>query len=264
MMMHAYKSTIFNATDTGSTIITTTTCNNTTSTVRIGTASKDGNVTRISAKAIRGFSCSVLRIICFDIPLLFVLSLYAIIAHTEWIGDKYLIPQIQLQKFDYPEKALTYYHRVCTEEDQTTYDTSDLVVDITINDNNNNNTNHLIKRKIDLAVNKLLYHGVTIVPNLISETTATQLRDYIIQQNTNVHRTDFIDVIESDFRYSFGIQVDEHPIIAMALEELLLHHNPTLVSYLEAIMGTDPAVVEFTAISQVYGAMDQYWHQDGA
>jgi predicted nucleic-acid-binding protein len=98
---------------------------------------------------------------------------------------------------------------------------------------------------------------------LISESTATALRDYIIQQNTNIYRDDIIEVIENDFRYSFGIRVDEHPIIATALEEILLRRNPTLVSYLEAIMGPDPAVTEFTAISQEYGAVDQRWHHDG-
>jgi hypothetical protein len=205
-----------------------------------------------------GFVSCLCRTVCLDLPLLFILCIYAIIVHTEWIGDKYLIPLIHLQKFDNPEQSLTYYHRACTLDDQTTYDTTDLLVDIT-NASINNEAN---SSKIDKAVEKMLYHGVTIIPNLISEPTATKLRDYIIEQNTNQNRKDFIEVIENDFRYSFGIHVDEHPIIAVALEEILLH-NPALVTYLEAIMGSDPAVVEFTAISQVYGATDQYWHQDG-
>ena len=208
----------------------------------------------------RKFILCFCRISCLDLPLFLALSLYAIILHAEWIGDKYLIPLIQLQKFDYPEQALTYYHRVCTENDQTTYDVADLLVDITNTNSSTNDANH---EKIDKAVEKMLFHGVTIIPNLISEPTATKLRDYIMEQNTNEHRDDIIGVIENDFRYSFGIRVDEHPIIAVALEEILFK-NPALVAYLEAMMGSDPAVTEFTAISQDYGAVDQNWHEDGA
>ena len=197
------------------------------------------------------------RILCLDVPLFLAICICAIILHIEWIGNKYLLPQLQLQKFDNPEQSLTYYHRVCTENDQTTFDSTDLLVDITNIHHQGNNS-----RKVDTAVEKLLYHGITILPNLMSELTATKLRDYIIEQNTNPNRKDFIGVIENEFRYSFGIQVDEHPIIAVALEELL-RRNPDLVTYLETIMGMDPAVVEFSAISQVYGAVDQYWHPDG-
>jgi hypothetical protein len=220
-------------------------------------------------RTFRAFTFSIVRIVCLDVPLFFVLILIAIISHTEWIGDNYLIPLIELQRFDYPEQALTYYHRVCTEEDQTTYDTDDLLVDISYDkktkDSVHNVTTDRIhqQNKINRAMETMLYHGVTILPNLISESTATALRDYIIQQNTNIYRDDIIEVIENDFRYSFGIRVDEHPIIATALEEILLRRNPTLVSYLEAIMGPDPAVTEFTAISQEYGAVDQRWHHDG-
>lgn len=193
---------------------------------------------------------------CFDVPLFLVLSTCAIIVHIEWIGNNYLIPQIELQKFDKPGQSLLYYHRVCTANDQTAFDTTDLLVDITKIRNNTNSN------KLKMAVEKFLYHGVTMMPNLLSESTATKLRDYIMEQNTNQHRNDFVSVIESDFRYSFGIKVDEHPIIAAALEELF-RLNPDLITYLESIMGTDPGVIEFNAITQVYGAVDQYWHHDG-
>ena len=220
------------------------------------------------ARRILGHSC---RVVCFDLPLLLVLSVYAIIVHTEWVGRNYIVPLIELQQFDHPEQSLTYYHRVCSENDQTTDTTADLLVDITttnVHHHNNYTDNTATTRvmshqsKIDLAIQAMYYHGITIIPNLISVPTATKLRDYIMEQNTNTKRPDFIDVIGNDFRYSFGIQVDEHPIIADALEEIL-DRNPDLVTYLEAVMGSDPAVTEFTAISQIYGAVDQRWHEDG-
>ncbi len=225
---------------------------------------KDHHVPSLARRILR-HSC---RVVCCDVPLLLVLSVYAIIIHTQWVGRNYIVPLIDLQQFDHPEQSLTYYHRVCTEKDQTTDDTADLLVDITTNVHHQNNTDNTTivvmshQSKIDRAVEAMYYHGLTIVPNLISVPTATKLRDYIIEQNTNTKRRDFIAVIESDFRYSFGIQVDEHPIIATALEEIL-DRNPDLVTYLEAIMGSDPAVTEFTAISQIYGAVDQHWHEDG-
>jgi hypothetical protein len=207
---------------------------------------------------------SVVRIACLDAPLLLILFMYAIILHIEWVGTNYLLPQLKLQIFETHERDITYYHRICTEADQTTYDTADLIVDITgatstSNSSSSCHSNVDDKTNIDAAVHKMLQHGVTMVPNLISEGTASTLREYILEENKKEDH--LIYVIENQNRWSFPIQVDQHPIIATALEEIL--HQPNLVPYLEAIMGKDPAVIEFTAITQAYGAKQQFWHQDG-
>ena len=207
---------------------------------------------------------NMFRIICLDLPFIFVLVTYLSIHYLHWLSYNYLVPLNTLQYFDTHERDITYYHRICTEADQTTHDTEDLLVDIrsdSTSSGSGSNDTRSIHAKIDMAVQKMLRHGVTIIPNLISESTATQLRDYILEQNKiNDH---LIFVIENQFRWSFPIQVDQDPIIARALQEILVRNNPHLRSYLEAVMGANPAVIEFTAITQAYGAKEQFWHQDG-
>jgi hypothetical protein len=196
------------------------------------------------------------RIVGLDIPFILILGIYLSMTHLHWLSYNYLVPLNSLQYFDTHERDITYYHRICTVHDQTTNDTEDLIVDLS-----DDTTTEDRDTKINHAVQKMLRHGVTILPNLISETTATALRDYILQQNQiNDH---LIYVIENEFRWSFPIQVDQDPIISQALQEILLNHNPNLISYLEAVMGPNPAVIEFTAITQAYGAKEQFWHQDG-
>lgn len=201
--------------------------------------------------------CRILRIVCLDFPFIIVLTIYLSIHHLHWLSYNYLVPLNHLQYFDTHERDISYYHRVCTKDDQTTHDAADLLVDIR-NDVNTNSTTGST-RKIDVAVQQMLRHGVTIIPDLISESTAVPLRDYILEQNKiNEH---LIYVIENQFRWSFPIQVDQDPIIARALQEIL--NNDDLIDYLEAVMGPNPAIIEFTAITQAYGAKEQFWHQDG-
>lgn len=207
-----------------------------------------------SSKSKTHFHIFFFRIICFDIPFIVVMAIYLSINHLHWLSHNYLVPLNTLQYFDTHERDITYYHRICTKDDQTTNDTEHLLVDIHSSTMNT-------KDKIDIAVHKMLRHGVTIIPNLISESTATKLRDYILEQNKiNDH---LIFVIENQYRWSFPIQVDQDPIISQALQEILGPNNPNLLPYLEAVMGTNPAVIEFTAITQAYGAKEQFWHQDG-
>jgi hypothetical protein len=202
---------------------------------------------------------NLFRMVCLDIPFIIILGIYLSIVHLHWLSYNYLLPLNTLQYFDTHERDITYYHRICTRDDQTTHDAEDLLVDIRCSSSSNDTTN--IDTKIDVAVQKMLRHGVTILPNLISESTATALRDYILEQNKiNDH---LIFVIENQFRWSFPIQVDQDPIISRALQEILVQNNPNLIPYLEAVMGTNPAIIEFTAITQAYGAKEQFWHQDG-
>jgi hypothetical protein len=188
------------------------------------------------------------RFLFLDIPLLCIATIYCIITGVEWMGAHYFTPQLLLQQFtpDKAERDLTYFHRVCTGADQTTHTTADLVWDTS--------------RPAEDAVDTMIRHGVVMVPHLLSPATAAPLRDFILNENQNPS-TEFIHVISNQFRWSFPIQVDQHPIVGMALEEIL--NNEHLIYLLEDIVGPDPAVIEFTAITQAYGAKEQFWHQDG-
>jgi hypothetical protein len=101
-------------------------------------------------------------------------------------------------------------------------------------------------------------HGASIYPNLVSNETATVLREWIIEQN---YIQEGFGVIENENRFSWAIDMTMHPSLQTYWEELL-HNNPQLVPALEAIVGPNPAVIEFTAITSKYGAVDQRLHAD--
>ena len=125
-------------------------------------------------------------------------------------------------------KEATYYGRICTSKDSTTSNPLDLIV----------------SDESEGAVPTMLKHGITIYPNLISTNTSQQLRETIIEYNTieeNYH------VIGKDNRNSYGIQLDQHPVVRIAMNEIL--SNDLLVDSLTQIIGDDPAVYKFHAIT---------------
>ena len=200
------------------------------------------------SSAVRVGLCLMMRILILDLPVLVSFSLYVATIELEKIGSEFLIPQHELQRFT-PEKAetdLTYYHRTCDASDLTANDTSDFVFDQDIMQTND-------------AVHLMSTQGAVVFPKLLRAETAHDLREFILQEN-KVSR-DLIYVIENQNRWSFPITVDQHPSVSAALEEILNQQH--LVDALEAIVGTDPAVIEFTAITSAYGAVGQFWHQDG-
>jgi hypothetical protein len=211
-----------------------------------GSHSKNGELS--FAAESRSLVGLILRLLILDLGLLLFFALYVSMLGLEWISKEYLIPQLHLQLFT-PEKAerdVTYYHRICTPNHQTAHNTDDLLIDYTT-------------MTPQTVVDKMLYHGVTVLPRLLSPATAHELRNFILDENQKSR--ELIHVIENEHRWSFPIQVDQHPMVALALEEIL--QKPFLVEVLEGIMGPDPAVIEFTAITQEYGAKQQFWHQDG-
>jgi hypothetical protein len=190
--------------------------------------------------------CTV-RILLLDLPLIILFAIHLAMVGLERLSQEYLVPQVELQVFT-PEKAergLTYYHRVCDASHQTAHDPTEFTIPPNMSTHE--------------AVNLMLTHGVSVIPNLLSEKTAMALRDFILAENAVTK--DLLYVIENKNRWSFPIRVDQHPTVVAALEEIL--NQERLVNILEAIAGKNPAVIEFTAITQAYGAKQQFWHQDG-
>jgi hypothetical protein len=169
--------------------------------------------------------------------------------YLEYFAKAFLLPQLDLMRFSEDDKGqlggLTYYHRVCFAHDMTTTDPTDFTV------TQNTST--------DEAVQLMLQHGTTLLPGLLRPETAEPLRNFILHEN-QINQELFY-VIENKNRWSFPIRVDQDPAVTAALEELLT--NAHLVTLLEALMGPDPAVIEFTAITAAEGATEQFWHQDG-
>lgn len=162
------------------------------------------------------------------------------------INDDYLYPQLKLMRWiadgrDFDE--LTYYHRICDGSDVTATSVNDLI--ISTNATNQEATRHMLK------------HGASLYQNLLTPETASELREFIDKENK---RQKGWFVIENENRYSWGIDMNMHPAFQTYWKELA--SNEQLVKALQSTIGPDPAVIEFTAITSSYGALDQHDHQD--
>ncbi|GKY91461.1 hypothetical protein MPSEU_000118400 [Mayamaea pseudoterrestris] len=189
----------------------------------------------------------LLQFLLLDCPVMLTFAAYYSTFLVERYYINYLAPQMDLQLMTEERKSreLTYFHRTCTVEDLTATDTPQLTIDyenMTPSD----------------AMYHMLEHGASIYPNLLSEATASEVRDFILQQNEK--NQDMIYVIENEHRWSFGVRVDQDPSIQKALHEIL--SNDFFVASLEKIVGPNPAVIEFTGITSAYGAKAQRYHAD--
>jgi hypothetical protein len=189
---------------------------------------------------------SLLRCAILDFPLMLLFAAYVGSALLHRIHDDYLLPQILLMKFreddrDYTDT--TYYHRICRDEDITAKSIDELLIprNATTQD----------------AVAHMMTHGASMYRSLLSPETSWALRGYIDEQN---RKQEGWYVIENKNRYSWGMDMDMHPALRNYWKELAA--NKQFVKALEAIVGPDPAIIEFTAITSSYGAVDQFDHQD--
>jgi len=185
------------------------------------------------------------RTILLDVPLMVLFGLFVGTTLLHAMALEYYIPQIKLMQWNKKRqvKELTYYNRVCTGEDITTNNTTDLMINEDMNAND--------------CMEHILKHGVSLYSGLISNETAKAARDYVLERN-QIEKGWF--VIENEKRYSFGVDVNSHPSIQQALKEI--SQNKNLQAALNKIVGPNPAVVEFTSITSLYGAADQFMHQD--
>lgn len=197
-----------------------------------------------SSKVLNAFGY-LLRTLILDLPLLLLFALYVSTVVLRDVTVQYYIPQVNLMKWNKQRqiKELTYYHRLCTDEDITTNRTDDLVI-------------HPDMNSEDCMVH-MLKHGVSIYTNLISDTTAAAARAFILERNKLEKNW---GVISNKNRWSFGVDVNSHPSIQQALKEI--GQNQQLTSALRKIVGRNAAVIEFTGITAAYGAADQYLHKD--
>ena len=190
----------------------------------------------------------IMRCIIVDAPLSILFLFYMLTISLEHIFNTYLEPQIHLMQWndDRRSKEMTYYSRICDENDMTTFESDDLII------GKNFSTND--------CVHHMMTHGMSLYPDILTSDTATNLRDYILRRNKALTEDDEIYVINNENRWSFGIGVNDDPIVAKALNELSTH--PKFRPALEKIAGINPAVIELTAITSAYGAEDQNWHAD--
>lgn len=104
-----------------------------------------------------------------------------------------------------------------------------------------------------------LRHGFTVFPNVLSDETATNLRNYIVSKNSELTDTESNFVIAKENRYSFNLGMEEPSVSTAAME---LTNNRILKASIEKIMGKNPALLEMTAITSSMNAVAQHWHDD--
>jgi hypothetical protein len=176
--------------------------------------------------------------------LLFALLMTTVVIHK--LHDDYFYPLLKLMNWSGQERdylEVTYYHRYCSAQDFTAKTVPELII----------TENYTVKD----AVNHMLTHGVSVYPNLLTNETARVLRDWIVEEN-KVQEGWY--VIENKNRYSWGINMNMHPKLQTFWQELAAHQH--LLNSLEKIVGPNPAIIEFTAITSAYGATDQFIHAD--
>jgi hypothetical protein len=177
-------------------------------------------------------------------------TLRTLVLDVEWVDhvhQNYLHRQLNAMVFTESRRKaeITYYSRPCDETDITTFNGVDLFlpVDATADD----------------AFEHHLKHGFTVFRSVLDRDDVHELRNYIASKNYNLTEDEKIYVIENDNRFSFGLGT-EVPIVARAMKKIANH--PQLRPSIEKIMGPDPSLIEMTAITAKYGAINQYYHDD--
>jgi hypothetical protein len=187
------------------------------------------------------------RIFFLDIPVFLILLLCASMVWVRHVRDHYLLPQYQSAEFNDNRSwnEITYYKRECDANDLTTTNGADLFLPY--------------DASVDDAYQHNLKHGFTVFRRGLSEETAMTLRTYIDKRNRNLKESEKIFTLEQKNRVSFALGTEEPSVVA-ALKEIAL--SPLLRPALEKVLGPDPALIEMTAITSLYGAKAQDWHDD--
>ena len=201
----------------------------------------------LGSRIIRRHALTLLRMLVLDASLLLVVGMFCFLVWVEHVHEHFLIPQIDAAKWtlDRATKEMTYYNRICSELDLSTTRKEDLFLSDAATPQD--------------AYQHQLRHGFTVFPSVLSEETATNLRDYIVSKNSKLSESESNFVIAKENRYSFNLGMEE-PSVSRAAMELTSNH--LLKKSVEKIMGTNPALLEMTAITSSHNAKDQYWHSD--
>lgn len=192
---------------------------------------------------------TILRMIVLDLPFVSTLLLFVCAYCGKHTYTTYIEPTMDALTWN--EKRMsseyTHYSRKCDISDISTLNPDDFIIDP--------NT-----QTPEEAAGITYKHGMSIFPNILTPETAAKMREYVIQKNEALNDDDAIPLISQEHRWSFPIGGADDPSIPPVLREIATH--PMLQSSLKLLMGEDPAMVEFTAITSAYGAGDQHWHAD--
>jgi hypothetical protein len=191
----------------------------------------------------------LLRALIVDIPLAVVFASFLLVLFFRHLYIEYY-PRL-LQQYRYSNEDLldqyTYYHRYCTEDDLTTDDAGDLLVD----------TN----APVETAIDQLMTHGAVVIPEMLQPDTVRRLREYVVQRNHELKDEEEFPMYPPVNRLSYGFDATESPIVVKALEEVT--NSAFFTDMMTQLLGDeDPASCELTTIAAFHTAEDQGWHSD--
>ena len=180
------------------------------------------------------------------------------------VDELYLWPQLSRLVFGRNRMVheTTYYARFCDENDISTSNPNDLYLreGYTVNE----------------AYDSFVTHGFTVFPNVIPKKDASELREFVLEQNAKEIPDESL-LWSPQHRWLIEMGTDENPVVGRVLQHVAT--NKQFRSALEKIMGPNPArklfeslivppykfylVLEMNAITSEYGAKAQPWHSDG-
>lgn len=189
----------------------------------------------------------LVRTILLDFPMTSLFFVYLGLCWIRRVEQLYIHPSLKAAVWtkDRAVEEITYYNRFCTPEDMSTHNADDLLVP-------ENAT-------IQEAYEHQLLHGFSIFQGVLTDDVMHDLRTYVDSRNRKLSAEESIFVIAGKNRFSFGLGTEE-PCVARAVTQVATH--PMLAPALEKVLGKNPAVIEMTAITSSYGAVNQHFHDD--
>jgi len=189
----------------------------------------------------------IARFAFLDFPVVFFLVVHYAFNWTAYVHENYVHDQLNAMVFSSTRMSeeSTYYARKCSPDDITTQNGNDLFLSP--------------QATVDEAYEHQLLHGFSVFRSVLSEDTMGELRQHIVKRNGELLDRESIYVIENENRFSFGLGTEE-PSVTKAMKEIANHEQ--LRPSLEKVLGPNPALIEMTAITSTYGAIDQYYHDD--
>jgi hypothetical protein len=191
----------------------------------------------------------LLKLILLDFPLFMICALVLATFSTRYLYASYWRPIMDHLTWTESKRhsRQTYYKRECGPSDIIPQTPDEMFLDP--------NTSTPFD-----AANAVMRFGGAVFPNILSADTMAGMRDFVLNQNRNLNGDIEIPLLSQDQRWSFAIGGDMDPSVPPVLREIAT--NVFFQSSIDLLLGEDPAVVEFTAITSAYGAGDQNWHAD--
>ena len=203
------------------------------------------------------------RCLLLDLPLLLLVSVWALVFVARCVWTDYYVPIMARARRTDVEllDEYTYYERTCTAQDITNFHQQPHYLWRGADGHDTTTTTTTTTTTADEALETLLEHGAVLVPQLLSLKSIANLRAYLQHKNAHLGDEEAYPMSQGYQRLSYGIEATEDPSVQQALGELASH--PLLPALLTHILGvSDPALTELTAITAYYRAEDQVIHSD--